>query len=109
MFTSRKKYTAALAALDEERACNEIWAEMYAHMVTSRQAAELERDDYSEQANVLYEEATLLREYNTQWRDLYEFMQERETELYAEIDRLRSENYQLMGYALEDDDADVPF
>lgn len=85
MFVSRRKYAALQAQLT---------------------AATVDRDWFAEQANDLWEEAAYLRETNTQWADIYEYMQEREIELYAENERLRSWNYDLMGY---EDDIEVPF
>ena len=65
-----------------------------------------DREWFAEQANELWEEATLLREFNTQWQDLYEFNMKQIDELIAENERLRSWNYDLMGY---ENDSEVPF
>lgn len=85
MFVSRRKYNNLKAQYDYATTCAEWDAQV---------AAEA------------YEENVYLRETNIQWKDLYEYMLGQVEDLYAENERLRSWNYDLMGY---EDDIEVPF
>lgn len=85
MFVSRRKYNNLKAQYDFMEQCKNWDAEI---------------------AEEAFEENVYLRETNIQWKDLYEYMLGQVEDLYAENERLRSWNYDLMGY---EDDIEVPF